>query len=196
MSMIFHSDNVLIAHALILGCAPAADALSLDARRPRPLATLLAAPDRNPAGDWRYGWPIRLMNAVTTATYLLAGVAKLAGPLGREWATGDGLRSQIAVDALRKELLGKPTSALTAASFRRPGRLRALTVGSLLMEVGAPLALADRRLARLWAVNAWLMHWGIWAIMKITFRYQLSGVMYAPFFDVERLVELSVRSRK
>ena len=188
-TMIFHSDNVLVFHALILGCAPAADALALDARRGGALPrTLLAGPDRNPAGDWHYGWPIRLMNAVTAATYLLAGVAKLAGPSGRQWATGDGLRSQIATDALRKELLGTAPPPYLQAVYRQVALLRVLAIGSLVLEALAPLFLVDRRLARFWAVNAFLMHWGIFGIMKIRFRYQLSGVIYAPLFDVERPV--------
>lgn len=187
-SMIYHTDNAFVLHVLILGCAPAADVMALDAGREatRLPATLLAGRDRSPAGDWHYGWPINLANAVTAATYLVAGVAKVAGPLGRQWASGDGLRSQIAVDALRKELLGNPAPALTMALYDKVALFRVLAAGSLLLELGAPLALADHRLGRLWAVSAFVMHWGIWAVMKITFRYQLSGAMYAPFFDVER----------
>ncbi len=35
-------------------------------------------------------------------------------------------------------------------------------------------------------MNAFCMHWGILGVMGIKFRYQLAGVIYAPFFDLER----------
>ncbi|MBA2470488.1 MAG: hypothetical protein H0V37_13870 [Chloroflexia bacterium] len=197
-SMIHHSDNVLVFHLLILGHTPAADALSLDARRggAPALPSLIPfgpAASRHPAGDWQYGWPLQLMNAVTVATYFLAGVAKLKGPSGLEWASGEQLRRQIAVDALRKEVLGKPAAPMAYTLYRQDGLFRILAVGSLVIETLAPLVLADKRLARFWALNAWAMHWGILALMNITFRYQLSGLMYLSFFDIERLLDAAMR---
>jgi hypothetical protein len=176
-SMIYHSDNIVVLHVLVLGMAPAADALSLDARRARSAA----------GAAWRYGWPIQLIRTLTALTYFVAGVAKLKGPLGRRWATGEALRSQVLVDALRKELLGDGAAPLAFSLFRQLALFRALAVGSLLLELGAPLSLLDRRLARLWAVNVFLMHWGIYMVMRIKFRYQLSGLVFAPFFEIERL---------
>jgi hypothetical protein len=182
-SMIYHSANLVVLHVLILGVAPAADALSLDARR---RAGQRAG--RNPAGDWRYGWPIRLICAVTVVTYFLAGVAKVAGPLGWSWATGTALRSQVAADALRKEVLGEASSPLFAALYDHVWLFAILAAGSLALELGAPLALLSRRLAWGWAVSAFLMHWGIFFIMGITFRYHLAGVAFAPFFAVEHIL--------
>jgi len=66
--------------------------------------------------------------------------------------------------------------------------LKLLAIGSLAIELLGPAVLVDKRLARLWAVHALLMHWDMFFIMKIKFRYQMSGLMYAPFFDVERVV--------
>ncbi len=179
-SMIFHSDNVLVLHTGILALTPSADALSLDA---------LSRTGRPPAApEWRYGWPVNLMRAATAATYLVAGVAKVKGPLGWKWASGEALRSQVAIDGLRKELLGSGAAPLGSRLYKRVGLYRLLAVGSLAAELVAPLVLPSRRLARLWAVAAFAMHWGIYAVMGIKFRYQMSGVMYAPYFDVERLL--------
>ncbi|MGH8903232.1 MAG: HTTM domain-containing protein [Egibacteraceae bacterium] len=179
-SMIYHSGNLPVFHAFVIGVTPAADALSLDGlRRPTP-----AAP------SWRYGWPLQLINTVTTATYWLAGVAKVAGPLGWGWAGGEALRSQVLADGLRKELLGDGAAPLVSALHGRPGLWRAMAVGSLAAELGAPLALPSRRLAKLWALVAFGMHWGIHAIMRIKFRYQMSGVTFAPFFELDRLPAL------
>jgi hypothetical protein len=176
-SMIYHSDNIAVLHVLVLGLSPASEELSLDARR-----------NGRPIGrSWRYGWPIRLIQTVTALTYFVAGVAKLKGPLGLRWATGESLRSQVLVDGLRKELMGEGAAPLAFTLYRQLALFRVLAVGSLLLELGAPLALLDRRLARLWAMNVFLMHWGIYLIMRIKFRYQLTGLVFAPFFEVERL---------
>jgi hypothetical protein len=184
--MIYHNDNALALHALVLGVAPAADALSLDAARrargrPRPFPWRR----RREAAAARYGWPIELMNAVTVLTYFLAAVAKIKGPLGWGWASGESLRSQIAADGLRKELLGDGAAPLAYRLYPQVRLFRVLASGSLAIELLAPLVLLDRRAGRLWALNALLMHWGIFALMRITFRYQQSGLAFAPFFPVE-----------
>lgn len=64
-----------------------------------------------------------------------------------------------------------------------------LATGSLVLELVAPLVLADRRLAQAWAAGAFAMHWGIKAVMGITFRHNLSGVVYQPYFEMEKLFE-------
>jgi len=39
------------------------------------------------------------------------------------------------------------------------------------------------------------MHWGIRVIMGIRFRYQMSGVSFASWFEVERVLDLVRRAR-
>ncbi|MEE8601644.1 hypothetical protein [Euzebya tangerina] len=179
-SMVFHTDNLAVLHLVVLGLSPAADGLSVDGwlarRRGTPAVT-------QPSGQ--YGWPIQTVNAVTAAVYLVSGTAKLTGPLGLRWATGDHLRSQVAVDGVRKAMLrpdqDKKATPFVAFVDRRPWLWSAFATGSLLAELGAPLALVNRRLGRLWSLAAFGMHVGIKAIMQITFRYQLSGVPYVGF---------------
>lgn len=177
-SMVFHSDNLPVLHLTALGVAPAADALSVDSliRGTRGLPT--------PSRSWKYGWPLQTVNVVTAATYFLCGVAKLRGPLGLRWAKGEHLRSQVAVDGARKAALKPDTEAepnpYVALIERNPELWTMFAAGSLLMELAAPLALINPRAGRLWSVGAWSMHLGIKLIMKITFRYQLSGVPYIP----------------
>jgi hypothetical protein len=191
-SMIFHNDNVLVMHALILGLTPSADALSLDGLS-RDARRKGAAPGAGTVEHWRYGWPVRLMSAVTALTYFLAGVAKLKGPLGWRWASGEALRAQVAVDGLRKELLGEGASPMAHALYDKPALFGVMGFGSLVLELAAPAALLHRRLSRLWVANAFLMHWGIFAVMGIRFRYQMSGLIFASFFDVERLLDRASR---
>lgn len=174
-SMIFHNDNNLVLHTLVLGATPSADALSVDAlRAPVPYDD-----------SWRYSAPGRAIQAVTTATYVVSGVAKVKGPLGWSWASGQSLRSQIAVDGLRKELLGSHAAPLGTRLYPRTALFRLFATGSLLLELLAPLTLLDRRLARAWALSALSMHWGIHAVMGIRFRHQMAGLTFAAFFPLE-----------
>ena len=186
-SMVFHSDNNLVLHTVVLGLTPSADAVSLDALRTRRGAVA------GPAPSWRYAAPVRGMQAVTAVNYFLAGYAKVTGPLGWKWADGEVLRRQIAADGLRKELLGSEAAGLGIKLYPQTLLFKVSAAGSLVLELAAPLALLDRRLARLWAIGAFSMHWGIYFIMVITFRHNLSGVMYLTYFPLERLLPARMR---
>lgn len=185
-SMIYHNDNVMVLHAMILGLSRSADALSVDALKE-------TTKDFPSELDWRYGWPVRLMGAVTALTYLLAGVAKVMGPLGWRWGDGEALRSQVMADGLRKELLGDRVAPLAYVLHDKLFLFKVMGVGSLLLEIGAPLALLDRRLSRLWSLGALSMHWGIFFIMGIRFRYQMTGLIFASFFPIERVADGAAR---
>src|SRR6266404_2476111 len=183
-SMIYHSDNLFVLHVFVLAVTRASDAYSLDAllRRRRQAHQAVAREPR-----WQYGWPIKLMCAMTGATYFVTAVAKLSGPLGLSWMSGQALRSQMAVDALRKELLGEPSNPVAYALYDWLPLFTLLGAGSLALEFFAPLALLHRRAGWFWAINTFLMHWGILLVMGISFRYQLSGVLFAAFFPIERV---------
>ena len=198
-SMIYHVDNLLVLHILILGLTRSADAFSLDALGGR---SVFAAWDRfvadgggprrhrrtGAAWHWEYGYPIRLLCAVTIAVYALSAVAKLAGPLGLNWALGEGLRNQIGFDALRKELLEGGAQPLAYVVFNNLPLATAIGISAIVLELGSIVALFNERIGRLWAVAAYGMHWGIHAVMGITFWYQLTGLAFAPFLVSEGLV--------
>ena len=186
-----HPDALVTAHILVLSVTRAADAVSLDAligtwRRRVSLWPPAGRPD--PAGAWQYGFAVKLVCAVTVTSYLLAGLAKVSGPNGWSWATGDILLRQVAWDGLRKELLGQPPPAHAAFVYPHVWLFSLLAIGSVVVELGAPLALLDRRLGYLWVLAAYPMHWGIYLIMGISFRYYLSGIAYASFFPLERVL--------
>jgi len=176
-SMIFHNDNLLVLHTLALGAGRANDAVSMD-------AVLLR---RTGSDHPRYGWPLELMNATTGAAYLIAGVAKVAGDSGWSWLRGDALRRQVAIDGLRKVLYGSNATNLSFQLYPYRALFTTMAVVSLAAELGTPLALAGPRAGRAWALGAYGMHWGILAVMGIKFRYQLSGVAFLSWFEVERL---------
>ena len=185
-SMIYHSDNLVVLHAIILGVTRSADVLSLDAlfrdlRHPGAVKTERVG--------WEYNWPIKLMCSLVVCAYFLAATAKLTAPLGLQWATGQNLRWQMAVDGIRKELLGFRPNPLSYAIYDKVALFTLLAGGSLCLEFFAPLALFNRRFGWIWSINAFMMHWGILAVMHITFHYQLSGVMFLGFFPVERVLD-------
>jgi hypothetical protein len=172
--MPFHTENLLVLHVIALSIAPAADAWAL-ARRP-------ATPP-----DSGYGWAIKLLVALTAATYLLAGIAKLR-IAGVDWLDGEQLRNQIAIDNLRKLLLGDPIAAFATTLLEHPGALTAFSVMTILLELGAPGALLGGRIAKLWALGAWGFHVGVILLMNIWFPYPTFGFAFLPVLAVERPV--------
>lgn len=178
-TMILHNDNMLVAHQMILGCTRSADALSVD--------SLVRHGTLAPGGlDRSYGAVAPAMNVATAAVYLISGAAKVRGPLGLGWARGEVLRGQIAIDGLRKELFGSSKPEAGTALYRQERLFTLLASVSLLVELGAPLALLDRRLGQLFSLAAWGMHAGIRVVMGIKFPYNLSGIAYLPFFPTGR----------
>jgi hypothetical protein len=173
--MVFHTENLLVTHVLVLGCSRAADAWSLDARRRPP-----------PVPSRSHGWPVQLLAVLTVAGYLLAGIAKLRLS-GLSWASSDLLRNYIAYDNLRKLMLADTYSPIGAWLVGYPALFPPLAFASLAMELLAPLALLGRRVAAVWSLAAWSFHLGVLAIMAIFFPYPLFGLAFAPFFAVERL---------
>ena len=108
-------------------------------------------------------------------------MAKVAGPLGWSWAGGDSLRKQLLVDAIRKDLLGGDLSPLAIFLGGQTWLFLALGVATLVLELGAPVALFSRPAARIWVVALLLFHWGIFFAMGLTFRYPLTGLAFASF---------------
>ncbi len=197
--MLFHSENLLFLHLSVLALAPAADVWSLDAwRRSRrrtatPATPATTATPADPDGA-AHGFTLRLLAALTMATYFLAGVAKLRNA-GWGWVTGDLLRGHIAFDNLRKAELGAPFSSLGGVLLRHAWLFTPLAAFAVLIEVGAPLTLLHKNAARVWALAALGFHWGIVVLMRIPFHYPLSGVAFAGLFPLERLPELWRRLR-
>jgi hypothetical protein len=163
-------------HLLALACAPAADAWSIDRARRG------AAP---PVPDAGYGWILKLLAAITAATYLLAGIAKLR-IAGVAWLDGEQLRNQIAVDNLRKALLGDSIAPLATPFLDHPSGFTIFSVMTIVLELGAPLVLLHPRAARLWALAAWGFHVGVVFLMNIWFPYPLLGLAYLPLLRCER----------
>jgi hypothetical protein len=172
--MVFHTENLLVLHVIALAMAPAADAWTLRGSG--------AGRDAPAAG---YGWAIKLLAALTAVTYVLAGVAKLR-IAGLDWLDGELLRNQIAIDNLRKALLGDRIAPLAIPFLDHSSGFTIFCGLTIALELGAFAALLGGRLARLWALLAWGFHAGVVLLMNIWFPYPLLGVAFAPLLRAER----------
>lgn len=180
--MIFHTENLLVLHVLVLAITPCADAFALAPR-----------PARAGAG---YGWALRLLAAITIVTYVLAGIAKLR-IAGMDWLDGEQLRNQIAVDNLRKALLGDSIAPLATPFLDHPAGFVVFSIATIVLEVGAFVALLHERVGRWWALVAWGFHAGVVLLMNIWFPYPLLGLAYLPLLRAERpLVWIQARWRR
>lgn len=168
---IFHTENLLVLHVCALAVAPAAD--------------------REDRGRDYRGW-VTLLAALTVLTYVMAGVAKLR-LAGLAWVDGEQLRNQIAVDNLRKALLGAGTAPLARPLLDHPAWFAPVSIASLVIELGAPLALLGRRLAVAWITLAWAFHVGVLLLMWIVFPYPLLGFAFLPLLPVEKLLQRKLR---
>ena len=182
---LFHTENLASLHLIVLALAPvAATHWSADARRGR--ATSRSADDDG-------AWAIRSMAVLAVGTYFLAGVAKVRIS-GWGWVSGDTLLHQVTFDNVRKDLLGDPSSPL-AAWFVEQGWLMApAAIASMVLELGAPLALLHRRAGQVWAVSAVGFHLGVLAFMFILFPYHLLGFAVAPLLALELLPDRLART--
>jgi hypothetical protein len=193
---IYHTENLVVLHVLVLGFSRSADVLSVDAlvRRhaPRWLAAIAATAPALPS--WHYGWPARLMILIMGVTYWVAGMAKL-GTNGIAWITDAHLLDHIGNNALRYLLFTDGASPLTYHVYAWPtGVWVALGLGSIALELLAPLAVLSGRISVMFALLLWSFHWGIRLLMGIPFAYQLSGIAYAPYMRWDRALSF-VRRR-
>ncbi len=180
-----HFEHLVTLHLLLLGCSPAADALSVDARN-------ADRPTRSPA--IRYGWPVRLLAIVTVVTYLLAAVAKIRVS-GSAWVDGTTLANHIGYSATRLDLLGEPRPPLSTFVIGQDWLLRPMALGGLGVELLAPLALLGGWFRRLWVPSILLFHLGTLTTMFVFFSYNGLGFALLPLYRVEGLVDF-VRVRR
>ena len=187
---VYHADNLYCVHVLALSLTPAASALSVDRWLERRGWLAALRWPALPRVDWRYGWSVQLVCALTVIAYFLAGWAKIHGDLGFAWATGDNLFAQIGKNAVQHEFLTREgvSDSVRWAFWLGPRLLWPMAVVALLVELLAPLVLVNRAAGAVWSVLTWCMHVGIALLMEITFWYPLTGLAFLPFLPVERVV--------
>ena len=85
-------------------------------------------------------------------------------------------------------VLGGTPSPLARPMMQFGWMFTPLAVATLMIELGAPLALLVSRVRVPWVALAWCMHAAIAATMFVVFPYPLALVAFAPLFRLERLL--------
>lgn len=178
-SMIYHNYNLLVLHVFIIGFAASGDALSVNKKR-------INSRTIKPVSHWKYGWPVKLICLVTAIAYFISGVAKLSGDLAWDWLSGEAMRSQIAVDSLRKNVMGEETSLLFDSLYAHSWLFLIIGILTILVELGAPFIAHKKRLIYTWVLLAFLMHWGVFFMMGIRFYHHMAGIVFLPFLEPEK----------
>lgn len=196
-AMVFHTENMLVLHVVVLAIAPAAATFSLDAMEEkasakgwltRALDLLKAKADTTP--HWVYGWSLVMMQLVATLPYVVAGLAKVLGKSGIAWALGHSLRDQITMNGIYYEMLMGGTEEITFHVYGYEHAFLVAATMTLVLELGAPLAILHRYIGYAYVVGIMSMHWSILILMGIPFRYQMYGFAFACFLPWERLPSL------
>jgi hypothetical protein len=190
-SMVFHTENMLALHVVILALAASASAVSIDAaataRYPRLAKWGLSS--RATEEGYEFAWPLRCLQLAATLPYVVAGLAKVRGDSGWSWALGENLRDQITMNGLYYEVMRGGAKEITFHVFEP--RFTALfafaATSTLVLELLAPLALLHRYASLVYVAGIMSMHWSILWLMGIPFPYQLYGFAFASFFAFDRL---------
>ncbi len=167
---IHHDPAVFVFIFLILACSRCADAISIDAALKRKLAP--------PSGE--YTWPIHMAWLVLSIAYFAAGLSKLKTS-GLHWVFSENI--QLTIIAHYYPIGSSfPISRTGLTLAQWPWICQLLAAGTLVIELGYPLAIFSRR-AR-WAIVpcALIMHVVIMATVGPQFwSFMIASIFWIPF---------------
>ena len=190
--MLFHTENMLALHVLVLGCMPSANVFALDPwirkKWSTPLLGWLGFVRGTTEAHWKIGSAIRMLQLGTTLPYVVAGGAKIMGPAGWGWAIGSNLRDQVAMNGIWYAMTTRKVREITYYIYDYDWPWTVLAVVTLIVEFGAPLAMLHRRLGYFFIITVLGLHWGIDILMAIAFKYQMCGLAFACFIEWERVL--------
>jgi hypothetical protein len=126
---------------------------------------------------------LRRLAALTAATYVVAGVAKLRDP---GWAAH--LVEQLSyVELLRQLFEPERSIPLIRWLIDHPRLLEATGWMTIVLELGAPIALLSPRASLVWTLAVVAMHQAIVLGMGINFHYLSLGLAFVATVQVEAL---------
>jgi hypothetical protein len=190
--MLFHSENMMIRHVLVLGFMPSSGTLALDPLIRRkfqsPVLGWLGFAPGTLQPHWQVGSAIRMLQMVTTFPYVVAGFAKVLGPAGWSWALGGNLRDQVGMNGIWYAMTTGRAQDITYQVYDWDWPWTFMAIVTLVVEFGAPIAMFHRRLGYAFVAIVLGLHWGIDFLMGIAFKYQMYAVAFVCFVEWERLL--------
>ena len=180
-----HMTALLVWTMGILALSRCGDAWSVDAWvRRRQAGT-------GPPASGEYRWPVRAVWVTMATVFFAAGMAKVMQG-GAAWVFSEHM--EISLVQRHYDLTAPPPMRFGLWVAQHPWMARSMAAGSLLLELGAPLALFNRRVR---GVLPWLllsMQFGIGVLMDVWFtRFMFVYLFWVPWDRVAGL--LSSRKR-
>lgn len=173
-----HGDQAMVLTMLILLLARCGDALALDhmiaAGR-----TTASSPTLIPSSEYR--WPIRMVWLLTALVFFAAGITKLVR-CGWPWISSDNFSIML----IHAHYFGNPPpTTLGLVIAKLPWLCHGLALGTILLEIGFPLALFGHRLRMTIVPTAFLMQLSIGLLLGVWFyQFLLLYIFWVPWARV------------
>lgn len=169
-----HFDAVLVLTMFVLAASRGGDAFSVDALVLRWRGR--AAPQ--PSGDYR--WPVRAVWMILSIAFFAAGLSKLRNG-GLNWMSADST-SLTLLQAQQHVANADPPTRWGVFIAQFPMICSFIGIGSVLIEVGYPLAMFSKRARWIFVPSAILMQTGIWLLLGPTFlQFMFCNVFWIPW---------------
>lgn len=166
-----HSFPLLVFIMSTLAVSRCGDAFSLDHWLK---ARLGKRPQRDGGKDGEYTWPIRLVWFVMVMVFFGAGISKLRHS-GIAWAAPENLARIILASYYGSSF---PWNSAGLHIAQSSVACLGIGIGTLVLEIGAPVSLFSRRLRPFFVGGLFLMQVGIQIIMGAGFLSFLAGYVF------------------
>jgi hypothetical protein len=169
---VHHNDLVLLLVAGVLAAAP--------------VGLRLLDPRRSPA----WGWPIRTSLLVVTGAYFLSGFQKLVSS-GPAWVLSDNLRNVMYAARLDGHA---PTDQVSLFIADRPAVAHLVALATLVVELGAVVALVRPRLRPGYVLTVTVLHLGVYVTHGLDYSMWV-GTTAVVLIDWDGLLRRAMAAR-
>jgi predicted DCC family thiol-disulfide oxidoreductase YuxK len=187
-----HSDTLIVLILGIMAVSRCGDAWSVDRLLRLARGKGNFGGEGPPRRDAEYTWPIRLVWALMAATFFSAGLSKLRYS-GLQWILSENMRFLL----IRHQYTHVPLVDWGPKLAQYHLLTQLLAVGSVALELGAPLAVFSRRLRLLIVPGLMLMQAGIWTVLGVSFLpYFATYVFWVPWDSMTKWLAVRLRRKE
>jgi hypothetical protein len=171
-----HSDALIVLIMGIMSVAHCGAGWSVD-KLIRTYRSRRQPAKAQPEISGEYTWPIRLIWTLMALVFFAAGLSKVALS-GVDWILSDNMRLTL----LSHHYTHEPLVAWGVYIARYNWLCELIAAGTIVLELGAPLALVSQRLRCVIIPSLLVMQLGIWLLMAIPFiPFYLSYPFWVPW---------------